>query len=148
MIYNVCGLGGTFDHLHNGHKLLLRTAFNLGKKVVIGLATDELLSNKKYKEKIQPYNVRKQNLIDFAKELDPEHPDRLEIIPLNDPYGPAITYSNIDVHISSEESYQNAIKINQLREQNGLKKMILVIVPIVTDEAGRKLSSSEIRSKL
>ncbi|MCP4760245.1 MAG: adenylyltransferase/cytidyltransferase family protein, partial [archaeon] len=53
--FNICGLGGTFDHLHNGHKLLIETAFKLGKKVVIGLATDNLLKEKEYKNEMQTY---------------------------------------------------------------------------------------------
>ncbi|MHA1339473.1 MAG: pantetheine-phosphate adenylyltransferase [Promethearchaeota archaeon] len=148
MIYNVCGLGGTFDHLHEGHKFLLETAFKLGKKVVVGLATDKLLANKKYREILEPYNVRAENIKEFARKLDPEHPERLEIIPLNDPFGPAIIYPNIDIHVSSEESYKNAIKINQMREERGLKKMILVIIPLVKNKEGRKVSSADLREKL
>ena len=50
--FNLVGLGGTFDFIHEGHQLLLQTAFQVGKKVVIGLSTDELLANKEYKEQI------------------------------------------------------------------------------------------------
>ena len=41
------GMGGTFDHLHDGHKYLLDTAFSLGQEVHIGLTTEKMFSRKK-----------------------------------------------------------------------------------------------------
>jgi phosphopantetheine adenylyltransferase len=46
-------MGGTFDYLHVGHKLLLSSALLLlkpEKELVIGLTGDGLLKNKKNKE--------------------------------------------------------------------------------------------------
>lgn len=53
-------MGGTFDHLHIGHKLLLKTAFSISRKVVIGLTAEEMLNNKKYKSKLEDYKTRKK----------------------------------------------------------------------------------------
>ncbi|MFX1574819.1 MAG: adenylyltransferase/cytidyltransferase family protein, partial [Promethearchaeota archaeon] len=36
-ILSQVGLGGTFDHLHEGHKFLLKTALSISEKIVIGL---------------------------------------------------------------------------------------------------------------
>lgn len=70
----VC-LGGTFDHLHPGHKLLLHAAVLLldvpergAKKpcrFIIGVTGDELLKRKKYAEFVQPWDVRVNNVIEF-----------------------------------------------------------------------------------
>ena len=40
-------MGGTFDHLHDGHKFLLRTALRLSNNIEIGLTSQKLLKNKK-----------------------------------------------------------------------------------------------------
>ncbi|RYP13782.1 hypothetical protein DL765_006731 [Monosporascus sp. GIB2] len=70
----VC-LGGTFDHLHPGHKLLLHAAVLLlnvpergAKKpcrFIVGITGDELLKRKKYAEYMQPWDVRAMAVIEF-----------------------------------------------------------------------------------
>ncbi|MHA1728790.1 MAG: pantetheine-phosphate adenylyltransferase [Promethearchaeota archaeon] len=148
MTYNLCGLGGTFDKLHDGHRLLLRTAFKFGKSVVIGLTAEEMLKNKELKDKIESYKVRKKNILNYVKKLDPEYLNRCYIVPLRNSSGSAATDENIDVHISSEETIMEALKINKMREERGLKKMILVVIPIVRDKNGEKISSTKIRRQI
>lgn len=148
MSFNLCGLGGTFDHLHEGHKLLLKTAFKLGKQVAIGLASDELLKQKEFSQKLESYDIRLKHIMDYIKSLDPEYPERCIIIPLKDPLGPAITNPDIEIHVSSEETIETALKINAERERRGLKKMILVVIPIIRDNNGNKISSTEIRKEM
>lgn len=42
-------LGGTFDHLHNGHKLLLSQAMLCSNsRILCGVTTDALLKKKAY----------------------------------------------------------------------------------------------------
>ena len=48
--YEWVAIGGTFDRLHLGHKTLLRRAFELGKKVLIGLTTQDMVSHKPDRE--------------------------------------------------------------------------------------------------
>ena len=36
-------VGGTFDEFHKGHRVLLTKAFEIGKRVLIGLCTDEFV---------------------------------------------------------------------------------------------------------
>ena len=146
--FELVGLGGTFDHLHDGHKLLLKTAAKLGDHVAIALATEELLKNKKYRNKLESYAIRESNLRTYLEnELNMPN-NSYTIIPLNEPFGIAITEPKLEVHVSSLETHQVSIKINEERIKNGLPPMILVIIPIVNDSEGNKLSSTEIRSKL
>ena len=151
-MYKLCGCGGTFDHLndHDGHKFLLKTCFNIGKHVAIGLVTDEFLQKvkKEHADLIESYELRKQNILDFVKTLHPEYIDRCTIVPLDDPFGPAILDPNIEIHVSSEETYQVAMKINEVRAKNGLPRMILVIVPLVLGEDGTRISSTKIRKDI
>jgi phosphopantetheine adenylyltransferase len=70
----VC-LGGTFDHLHPGHKLLLTAgAFLLNvpeessstpSQYIIGITGDEMLKNKKYAEYVESWETRARNVLHF-----------------------------------------------------------------------------------
>ncbi|MFY9868655.1 MAG: adenylyltransferase/cytidyltransferase family protein, partial [Candidatus Nitrosopolaris sp.] len=50
--FNVVATGGTFDEIHIGHLALLSKAFELGKRVVIGVSSDEFADRVKGKGKI------------------------------------------------------------------------------------------------
>jgi pantetheine-phosphate adenylyltransferase len=146
--YKLVGLGGCFDRIHEGHFRLLETAFKLGEHVAIGLSTENLLKDKAFREKIQPYSVRKKQLTEYIKSTLQISPDRFSIIQLTDPFGPAITEPNLEAHVSSVETHFGALKINEYRVKNGLKPLVLVIIPMVNDASGNKISSSTIREKI
>jgi phosphopantetheine adenylyltransferase len=77
--YPIVCLGGTFDHLHPGHKLLLTAGALLLKvpekgspnacRFVIGVTGDEMLKNKKYAEFVEPWETRARNVIFFLANL-------------------------------------------------------------------------------
>ncbi|KAH7018545.1 cytidylyltransferase [Microdochium trichocladiopsis] len=74
----VC-LGGTFDHLHPGHKLLLTAAVFLLKvprqqsskpcRFIVGITGDELLKQKKYAEFVQSWDLRATHVLKFLNSL-------------------------------------------------------------------------------
>ena len=147
-IYDLIGLGGTFDQFHLGHAELIKTAFRFSKCVAIGLTTEKLLGNKILKEKIQSYVQREYNLKHFIHNEIGASEHNYLINPLNDPFGPAITDKNLQAHVSSMETYKIAIKINEIRIKNGLQPLVLIIIPIILNKFGNKYSSSELRKKL
>lgn len=146
--YNYVGLGGSFDHLHEGHHELLRTAFKLGKKVGIALTTNKLHTGKEEEELIEPYNIRMQNLKLFITNILQKSEDQYEIMPLSEPFGIAITDISLQAHISSLETYKVAFKINEIRIERGLTPLVLIVIPLILNERGKKISSSEIRRNL
>ena len=145
LIYDLIGLGGTFDQFHLGHADLIKTAFRYGKHVAIGLTSKKLLDNKILKDKIQSYAQREKNLKQFIHNEIGVSDQYYSIIPLYDPFGPAITDKNLQAHVSSMETYKIAIKINEIRIKNGLPPLVLIIIPIILNRSGNKYSSSEIR---
>ena len=73
-------VGGTFDHLHAGHKLLLSmTALAIEpeeldgpsreKSLVVGITGDELLANKKYAEQMQSWDDRQHAVREFLSAI-------------------------------------------------------------------------------
>ncbi len=57
--YNNVALGGTFDNLHHGHRLLLvQSAFLAQQRLVVGVSDGPLIANKVLTELIKPVKVR------------------------------------------------------------------------------------------
>lgn len=141
-------MGGTFDHLHDGHKFLLRTALSLSHFVEIGLTSQELLVNKKAASKLEDYATRYKNLSDFISSFtDVRRVNIVEIKNWDDmaKYSQDPDYEGL---ILSQETYSNAVKLNELREQKGLKPIILIVIPLLKDKNNEKISSTAIREKL
>ena len=139
-------MGGTFDHLHEGHKYLISTALSLSKKVVIGLTSESLLKNKEFFSKMQSYDERETAIISYISKISDI--SRVEIVKLKDPYGPPIHEEDYEGIIVSQETYQNALTINKMREKNGFKPMIIIVIPILKNSNNEKISSTIIRANM
>lgn len=139
-------MGGTFDHLHEGHKYLISTALSLSKKVVIGLTSESLLKNKEFFSKMQSYDERETAIISYISKISDI--SRVEIVKLKDPYGPPIHEEDYEGIIVSQETYKNALTINNMREKNGFKPMIIIVIPILKNSNNEKISSTIIRANM
>lgn len=136
-------VGGTFDELHRGHKVLLLKAFEVGERVLIGLCSDQFVERLGKPHKTALYHERLKELQTFLNDLSVK--DRSEIIPLDDPFGPTITDKCIEAVIVSEETKTNANKINDLRKRNGLKPLEIISINMVPSEDCSPISTTRIR---
>ena len=143
-IYTKLSLGGTFDHLHYGHRKLLTLALLCcNRELVIGITSSSMLSKKSHQSIIHSFIERKRSVEYFIKSLKPTL--KTILIELNDPFGPTITDPDIDAILVSSETIKAAFKINQIRRGKGFK-LLDILVTYRTDSV--ILSSSFIREKI
>ncbi len=97
--YDCVAMGGTFDILHTGHIELLKKSFEIGKFVIIGLSSDNLVKEKLKKNINNSFEVRKHNLV---KIIDSEvGSNQYEITKLEDVFGPLMFSEKVDCMVAS-----------------------------------------------
>lgn len=144
--YNVVVVGGTFDRLHAGHRLLLTAAAWASKrKLWIGVASASLLGRKAHGELIAPYEQRAAGAVEFAKSVRPDL-ETIAVSELKDAAGPSGTDASVSAMVVSRETRSSADKINSTRAATGLPLMRVITVDVLSGGAA-KLSSSALREK-
>ena len=137
----VC-IGGTFDIIHKGHRLLIKKAFEIAGEngtVFIGITSDDLIKNKKEN---RSFNSRTRAIKGFLEEK--ELLDRAVIKVINNKFGPTL-YEDFDVIVVSPETYKTAEEINKLRKNKRKKTIEIVKIPFVLADDGKPISSTRIR---
>jgi pantetheine-phosphate adenylyltransferase len=135
-------VGGTFDPLHDGHKVLLSRSFEIAGRqgyVVIGLTTDSYASRKTHP--IRQFEIRKSELEEYINSRNFLTPFVIE--PLQNRFGSALD-TDFDAIIVSEETLPVAVEINKLRREQGRKKVDIHQISCVLAEDGRWISSTRI----
>jgi len=147
-------LGGTFDRLHAGHKILLsEAATRCRSRLTIGVTDGPMLASKTLSELIQPCEERISLLKAYLKTSNPE----LEVnaVPITDPYGPSIEMESLGLIVGSEETAKGCAKVNEKRKERGLSQLAVKLVKCVQDSNREderveeaKVSSSSERKRL
>ena len=142
-------LGGTFDHLHPGHKALLEAAKSFGTFVRVGLTTDEFAKSLRRSDPnldlMQPYETREKKLRTY---LESKNFEKFEIVKIDDRYGFALTADDAEGIVVTEETYPTAVDINKLRAIDDMDQLLILVIPFVYDEEGIIISSRRIRQQL
>lgn len=143
--YDVVATGGTFDVIHIGHLALLSKAFEVGKKVIIGVSSDAFASVIKGNIKLN-HNFE-QRVGNLKEKIEEKFGNvTYEISKLDDVYGPTVIYGHVEAIISSTETAVNGHLINEIRSKNGLKPLNIISVNMIPAEDGSPISSTRIRN--
>ena len=126
----------------------MKTALSVSELIEIGLTSQELLKNKQYSSKLEDYETRKKNLKTYISSI--ADLKRIKIVEIKnwaemDKYAQDPEYDGLVV---SQETYENALKLNENREREGLKPLVLIVIPLIKDREHNRISSTSIREKL
>ncbi|XP_047486498.1 bifunctional coenzyme A synthase-like [Penaeus chinensis] len=146
-------VGGTFDHIHAGHKILLAEGLlRCSRKFTAGIAEGPLLKNKTLSELIAPCQDRIEAVKELVTDLDPTLD--YHIVEITDPMGPTRWDPDMDMIVVSEETKKGIDIINSARKESELKPLEGYIISLVEDkdrksaEEEGKVSSSSQRMRL
>ncbi|KAJ8024780.1 Bifunctional coenzyme A synthase [Holothuria leucospilota] len=152
--YSHVVLGGTFDRLHVGHKVLLtESAMRANHKVTVGV-TDGAMNHKKIlHELIQPCQTRIDDVYNFLWEVKPWIAHKDIIVPIVDPFGPSIVEVDMGCIVVSQETKKGGAAVNKRRVEKGLSVLDVHEIDIVADinheeQEEDKVSSSSQRMRL
>ncbi|CAH1104390.1 unnamed protein product [Psylliodes chrysocephalus] len=138
-------LGGTFDRLHLAHKLLLsEAALRADKTVTVGVTEENMLFSKTLWEFIEDTDLRINNVRDFLCDICPEL--NYNIVPISDPFGPAITDPTMELIVVSQETFKGGEKINLIRRERNLPPLDILPVELVDEPNPNPLEEAKISS--
>ncbi|KAL5291795.1 COASY family protein [Megaselia abdita] len=145
-IYKTVVLGGTFDRIHLGHKILLTEAvLRATERLVVGVTDESMVKSKKLYELILPVEERIKEVEVFLNEIDPTL--KYDIVPISDPFGPTKSDPDMDMIIVSKETEKGGLKVNELRKQNGLSELDIFCIEVVeSDECKDEIKECKVSS--
>jgi pantetheine-phosphate adenylyltransferase len=139
----IVATGGTFDEIHVGHIALLAKAFQVGKKVIIGVSSDKFAANRG-KKLNHNFEARIANLKNMIKK---EFGDvNYEIAKLDGDFGPAVTTDDVEALVTSTDTQSKGKLLNEMRAKIGVKPAKIITVELVKAEDGSIISSTRIRT--
>ena len=140
--FETVAVGGTFDEFHKGHRALLKKAFEVGNCVLIGLCADDFVKKLRKPHKIAPYEKRLEELKSFLRKRGVL--ERVEIVPLNNPYGVTVSRNSLDAIVVSRETEPRAHQINEKRRSKGRLPLKIVVIEMILAEDYFPISSTRI----
>jgi len=142
-MYKNLVLAGTFDHLHSGHQLFIKTSLKNADKVWCGITTDWISQEKVLPTALQSFKQRLEGLNNLFKQN--KVAKKVEIFPLDNFFGPAVFTNKFQAISVTKESYDGANNINKKRLLKGLKPLAILTIDLIKTTDQKTLSSTRIR---
>ena len=139
--FQLCLVGGTFDRLHAGHRLLLDAACRSAQRVEIHVTSDVMADQKSVN--MQSFETRRDELLNW---VEVNAPTRVSVHELTDQHGPAPSHPKADCIVATPETRAECERINDKRAANGLAPLHIIEVAHMKDINGLIISSSRIRN--
>ncbi len=139
--YPVVALGGTFDHLHAAHKLLLHLSLFLAtRKIIVGVMTDSLLLSKSNAPLVQNLATRIDSVKSFLIRCGCVNPDdatrdvgvECDVVEIKDPLGPTGWDVDIQALVVSQETTSGGEYVNRVRKEKGLPRLEMFIIDVIS----------------
>jgi cytidyltransferase-like protein len=142
-LYRLVAMGGTFDVLHRGHRVLLKKAFEVGRTVTIGVTSDVFAHQLHKPHKVDLFDARKKDLEKLLEKWDVL--SRAKIVKLNDRFGPTTTSPRIQAIVVSKRTVRTGYEINRRRRLKGLTPLAIVTIDLIQAQDKIPISSTRIR---
>ena len=139
-MHNLGLVGGTFDRLHAGHRILIEKALSECTSLEIWLTSDSIAQTKD--SRCESWAVRGQKILDF---LD-NSANRVSLHVLEDSDGPAPWHQSATAIMCTPETRAGCDRINSERNRNGLSNLEVIVIEHLNAHDGNPISSSRIRS--
>ncbi|KAG5470611.1 hypothetical protein LSCM1_01857 [Leishmania martiniquensis] len=143
--YKYVAVGGTFDHFHSGHKVLLSTAaLHAMDKLRVGVTDASLLARKKFAESLQSMEERMENVTRFLRKMRPDL--ELDLASISEVSGGTKSIPEVEALVVSPETRNSLGVINEMRAANGgLAPMAGIFIPEVRSPSGKVICSTALR---
>lgn len=98
-VFERVAVGGTWDGLHAGHRLLLSSALlHCSGRLTVGVSSDEMVGGKLLAELIPPCEQRCRSVQQFVDDVD--NTVKTELVTIHDPMGPTrLTHTHTHIII-------------------------------------------------
>lgn len=136
---HVC-MGGTFSPFHRGHRALLTRTVAIGEQVFVGVTSGKLAQ--RGRERNVPSVEDRMDGVQAFLEAQGDA-DRVEVAPIEDPYGRALE-ERFEAIVVSPETRGTAEEINEERKARGLDPLVVEVVPFVLGLDGEPVNGTRV----
>jgi len=155
--YHHTVLGGTFDHLHSGHRILLSMATWLGTdSLTVGITAHDMLTKKSGFEVMESIETRTEHVAAFLQRFRIGSRDSgtdfwYNLTTIHDPYGPTKWDPKLQVIIGSKETLSGCYAVNEERTKALIPQVDIFLIQVISDsqealsDLGGKMSSTALR---